>query len=150
MDSSATAVVRVSADGSYADADTYHSLGAAHILGNALDARCSSYSGDAIAGDVRSTPTHGNHDVVASNLSGLACASTYGHIQDGHQSVTGWSRPCDVLATGVCYALGCAAADGDPNDVNVAGCTADAIHCTGRSLGIARAAAHALDANGRS
>lgn len=149
MESSATAVVHLFADGLYADADDYYSLGAANILGNALDDCRSRYSGYAIAGDIRSTPTHGNHDVLASNLSGPAGASTYGRIQDVRLSVTGWSSPNDVRATGVCNAFGCVAADGDSNVVNVAGCTANAIHCTGRNLATARFAAHALDANGR-
>lgn len=150
MDSSATAVIRLSANGPYDDADDYHSLGAAHNLGNAFDDSRSRYSGHAISGDVRSTPTNGNHDVVATNLSGPAGATTYGRIQDGRLFVTGWSCPYDVCATGVCNAFGCAAAVGDPNDVNVAGCTADAVHCTSRNLATACAAAHAIVANGRS
>lgn len=149
-DEVAFALVRLSADGSYADADVYHFFGAADILGNAFDDHRSRYSGYAIDGDVRSTPTHGNHDVVSSNLSGNAGASTYGHIQDGRISVTCWSSPHDVRATGVCNAFDCAAADVDPTDVNIAGCTADAIHCTSHSLATTRAAAHALDASGRS
>lgn len=150
MDSSTTAVVRLPENGSYADANTYHSLGAARILGNAFDDRRSRYSGHAITGNVCSTPTHGHHDVVSSNLFDSAGASTYGRIQDGHLSVNAWSSPNDVRATGVCNAFGCAATDVNSHNVNITGCTCDAVSCTGSNLASAHTAAHALDAGGRS